>query len=1040
MNYTYQYVVLSMDGEKTVEGGSEIGIKMDGSVPFTIDGWIRTSESFVKKQIISKKGVFSMGVDGEKLFLHIEGYPSVMASASKGTVVAGEWTHVCAVYSNSAVFLYINGVSNIYASIDGSGQDNSEPFLFGEGLCGLVRQVRIFNCALDSDQVNRYMMVTDLSNQDFKDKLAAYFDFSQVPAAERIGGLPVIIPEASMQQAVSQGALFHGNSYLTIDRENNINPAGGGNDSYTVQGWVFLEPDREEGRYTVFANGDVNDWAGMSLYIEEEDGKYYAKAARASGTGEDTILSSVSEIAERQWVNIAVTYSVDTMKLYVNGELDATLTGLYPIHILLPIPHLRIGAEVVENNPSGQNWFSGCISRLDIWERGVSAEEIKQYAEKTPETEVEGLLASYSFHLLDGGNACTCNIIGERNELRYGEVFAAVSNQQISDISEAVEAWEEPLTQEQLEQFRQEAFGGKNGEPAAFTVTSHRIGDTVYFVAHDRASSYTMCQADANDIDPLTQWYIELVLLVVGGVISILFGVSVRGSSSRLMEILLRFCQNPQLRTLFAEAITPATIFQVFKLLMSTGALVDVLRAILTGFGWWKVAWMVAKMCILAAASWAGSWVYYATAIGVLAAELLMHWKKYADIVCDIGLSSVRFHHMLQGDATVSLRINKRNIVPVPEWTSSNRNCSHAAYRIDAFSGGHGNVIVQASFQSTVNDAFSRDIRCIDKSKEKLFGNSNTVNVNMSGGSSVPYYVSFTFPNHKLASLGVGVSEVELCWQEKDRSGNWKDITETTHTIYRILHDPYAPWDSYAPLEKKEPWVKVLEYACTWAKGETTKEGVASKIVTTINKSLKLKYDDKDGKSFYTKVYINKGWYFLLTRFLSHLQGMPYSDVVNCTDCATICATFANAVGCSLSEKRMMDTKDDFGFECNKILAIGSTTWKIPFNTGFNYHEVCMMEPLQGKGSVIDNNAYKVYDACLMVDGSTNPDSDNGRISQLPLGMQFSLFPDGTLPSAIPSGESYREHLAKNSDDGVGRCLYDTDFNNERLFIYKQVE
>lgn len=1037
MNYPYQYAVLSMDGEKTAEGGSEIGINMDGSVPFTIDGWIRTSESFARKQIIAKKGVFSMGVDGEKLFLHIEGYPAVMASASKGLVVAGEWTHVCAVYSNSAVFLYINGISNIYASIDGSGQDNREPFLFGEGLCGLVRQVRIFNCALDSDQVNRYMMETDLSNQDFKDKLAACFDFSQIPAAERVGGLPIALPEASMQQAVSQGALFHGNAYLTIDRENNINPAGGGNDSYTVQGWVFLEPDREAGRYTIFANGDVNDWAGMSLYIEEDDGTYYAKAARADGTEGNTILSSVSEIARRQWVNIAVTYSVDTMKLYVNGALDATLTGLYPLPTLLPVPHLRIGAEVVENNPSGQNWFSGCISRLDVWARGLSAEEITQYAEKTPAAGLEGLLASYSFHLLDGGNACTGNLIGERNELRYGEVFAAVSqDQRIREISEPGEVWEEPLTREQLARFRQEALGEENGEPVPFTVTSHRIGDTVYFVAHDRASSYTMCRANANDIDPLTQWYIELVLLIVGGVISVLFGVSVKGSSGKLVEILLRFCQNPQLRTLFAEVITPATIFQVFKLLMSTGTLVDVLWAILSGFSWWKVAWMVAKVCILAAASWAGGWVYYATALGVLAAELVEHWKKYADAVCDIGLSSVRFHHMLPGNATVSLRINKQNRVPIPEWTSSNRNCSHAAYRIDIFSGGHVDVIIQASFQSTVNDAFSRDIRCIDKSKEKLFGNSNTVNVNMSGGSSVPYYVSFTFPSHKLASLGVGVSEVKLCWQQQDRSGAWKDITETTHTIYRILQAPYAPWDSYAPLDRKEPWVKVLEYACTWAKGETTKEGVASRIVETVNKALKLKYDDKDGSSFY----INMGGYFMLTRFLSHLQGTPDSDIVNCTDCATICATFANAVGCSLSEKRMWYQKNGPGFACNKILAIGFTDWKKPFWGGFYYHEVCMMEPLPGKGSVVNYNDYKVYDACLMVNGSTDPGSDNGRIPQLPLGMRFSLFQDGTLPTAIPSGESYREHLAENSADGVGRCLYYKKFNRTSYHIYKPVE
>lgn len=99
-----------------------------------------------------------------------------------------------------------------------------------------------------------------------------------------------------------------------------------------------------------------------------------------------------------------------------------------------------------------------------------------------------------------------------------------------------------------------------------------------------------------------------------------------------------------------------------------------------------------------------------------------------------------------------------------------------------------------------------------------------------------------------------------------------------------------------------------------------------------------------------------------------------------------------------------------------------------------------MMEPLPGKGSVVNYNDYKVYDACLMVNGSTDPGSDNGRIPQLPLGMRFSLFQDGTLPTAIPSGESYREHLAENSADGVGRCLYYKKFNRTSYHIYKPVE
>lgn len=1069
MDYPYQYAALVTDGKKTAESSSRIGIKFDGTEPFTIDTWVKPEEVFSKKTMISQKDGFSLGLDGKRMFFHLSGYLPVYSNPREDAIASGEWVHLCAVYDTSAITLYINGVSDAYVAMGGTGSDSGEPFVFGDQLSGILRYVRIFHCALHSDQVNAYLMQTDLDDAAFHGLLAAYYDFSRVPAQERIKGQAITLEDSDMQCLFSTGALFEGNSFLSIDREPDINPAGQGNDSYTVQSWVFLQPNEFETRHTIFSNGDVNGRAGMSLFLEREKDGYFVKGLRANGTDEDDIVTSSTTVPPNQWINVAVTYDIDTMKLYVDGKLSGSLTGLYPIPVNLYTGQPRIGSEVLENDVNGQDWMTGYISRLDVWARALSADEIARYAGQAPETDTERLLASYSFHQRDASNSCNGRLLGERNGLVFGEVGvkAALELSVPEDRRlDGTDGAEEPLRADQLAQFRAEALSERNfgnrENPFFYMVTSHVVDGTVYFLAHDREASYTLCYGDAADLDPLTQWYVELVLILVGGVIGILFGAKIDGSRKRLLTIIKSIVRNPKVLTLFAKDITVNTIIEFFKILFHSGTLTDLLRAALSGFSFWKVAYMVAKMIALVAASAVGAWAVFALRLTELVGELIYHMTKYPGKkekkkeVQMLGLASVRFHHSLKGDATVRLNLGRRRAVPVPEWTSIETGQSHAAYCLDMLTAvksdaNYGStdkkpsamvlstpqpVRIQASFHSSKMESFRKEVRCVNVSQDKIFGDSDIVTVQMAGGSSAPMYVTFTFSGHRLAAAGVSYTETELEWQEKNSSGQWQAIARSKHSVYVILRQPQLPWS-----KSLYPWVEALRYSCQWAEGATTTEEVASKVVTKVNQSLGLKYDIHGGAPSYVDM-VGQSLGFYLTSFLEHLASGTYSNVVNCMDCATICATFANAVGCSLSEKRMGNTINDEVFRCNKIQAIGYQEWKVPFDEGFSYHEVCMMEPLQKDprpSSVAENNYY-VYDACLKLDASSTPGSDKGRIAYLPLGMHFSEFDDNEISvPAIPERRSYREHLAANQEEGIEYCRYDHRFNDRTDLIYKTV-
>lgn len=1046
MDYPYQYAALTLDGKKTAKSSSGIDIQFDGTEPFTIDAWVKPDEAFSRKMVVSQKNGFDFGLDGNRLFFQMAGYPSVYSNQQKDVIASGEWVHLCVVYDTSAVMLYINGVPDAYVAVGGSGSSVTEPFVFGENLRGTLRYVRFFHCALHSDQIIAYLMQTDTDDSAFCDLLAAYYDFSKVPAQERMKGQEITLEDSGMQRLFSTGALFEGNSFLTIDGEPDINPAGQGNDSYTVQAWVLLQPNEFEQRYTIFSNGDINGRAGMSLFIEKEKGGYYVKGLRATGAEEDDVVTSSRPVQENQWINIAVTYDVDTMKLYVDGELSNSLTGLFPIPVGLYEGQLRIGSEVLENDDNGQDWMAGYISRLDIWERALAVDEIVRYAGEAPLIDAEKLLASYSFHQKDASNSCNGRLLGQRNGLAFGEVdvkapqaFPFMEDRVIAVSDDTTE----PLPFSQLAQFREEVFDARNfserGDGPIYMVTSHVLGDTIYFVAHDREGSYTLCYGNAGDIDPLTQWYIELVLILVGGVLGLLFGAKIDGSRKKLLSMIKSIVRNPRVLTLLAKDIAVNTIIEFFKILFNSGMLTDLLRAALAGFSFWKVAYMVAKMIALVAASSVGAWAVFAVRLTELVGELIYHMTKYPEKkekkkeVQSLGLAAVRFHHSQPGDATVRLNLEKRRAVPIPEWTNADTGHSHAAYCLDMLAGKP--VVIQASFSSSKQETFSKQVRCINVSTDRIFGDSNIVSVNMAGGSSVPLYVSFTFNAHQLAASGIRYVETELEWQEKNTAGQWQAIARSKHHIYVILRQPQLPWS-----RTLFPWVEALRYSCKWAAGAVTKEQVAEKVVTEVNQSLALRYDIASGDSYYVQE-IRQALGFNLTMFLKHLKNRSYSDIVNCMDCATICATFANAVGCSLSEKRMYNTVTGNGFLCNKIRAIGYEEWKAPFDGGFSFHEVCMMEPLQKmpRPSAVAENNYYVYDACLKLDASAAPGSDVGRIAYLPTGMHFSEFNDGEAVSGIPKYRSYREHLAANKAGGIEHCRYYYDYNTWTELIYKTV-
>jgi hypothetical protein len=359
-----------------------------------------------------------------------------------------------------------------------------------------------------------------------------------------------------------------------------------------------------------------------------------------------------------------------------------------------------------------------------------------------------------------------------------------------------------------------------------------------------------------------------------------------------------------------------------------------------------------------------------------------------------IAVEAIKFNHdpaSASHDA-LNLRKNATQFITVPEWRRFlcvNPEDSRAAY---AVAPTHGKTItIQASFSSTDHALGQAEIRAEHRVKQQL--------VPFVNGSSG--YVTLELIDPPVHERHVGLYDQTWEWEYRiPPHHEWKQFAITRHRFYVVLDMPTAPWQQtpYNAANTQLPWSDVLDYACHWAAGATTKDAAAARVTHSVNAlgPAVMTYDcPGGGSSNYS------GGPFECTAFLQLLHGGVGNGIyVNCSDCATITSTFADALGCDLWQSQM-----GYGFDLNQMIAIGAATFQLAcgFWTSFSYHEVAW----EGACTAADD----VFDACLKVNGGPNPIGAPW-VPLLPVDARF-----GTTGS----GE-YRDRLATPAPTGRPKC------------------
>ncbi|WP_440947633.1 LamG domain-containing protein [Methanosarcina sp. T3] len=1051
------YISMSLDALSWAETSAEAASLFTGQIQFSVDAWIRFNGLPANTAVIGKNGVFAFGSQGPSIYFQFADLPIILSDLTVSKLQDDHWHYICATFDGSAIRLYIDGQFNAGQNCMGQVTSNKNPVFIGQGVQGLIKRVRIYNIVLDSETVLTNMYGTPASST-----LVADFDFSiNAPIDRGPSSYPINLQNNAFMVKISPAVSLGNTGFIRPLNDSNINPGGGQNDPYSLQAWIFVSKQINPNLIqTIFANSDLMLDTGMALYLQYDSSvlAYRLVSQRGSGRTGGQTLASAKIVPVGIWTNVATTFDGINLSLYINGKLDSSI-ACTPIPLYRQFSDLLIGATIEEGNPSGVTTLQGFIREVDVWSRALSNAEIANFMDAPPDVESDGLQGAYVFTnsparnqvnghpiaLAEGAvlsgqlepapvTAYSCKSdsveIPEmginpeimekiRAELNIRQIYE--SNRKAFDVAQDADiaAFDDPADKELIRkawaEFRDKMVNDPTSLP--FLMTHHKIDGEHLLIIHRPSGSYVAYRTAEENIDSCTLWKINLVFIVIAGALSAFTGIGAK-LTDKAIAYILRILTTPKISSIMAlgTSMTASNIFSMLGTFCELGMLRQLILLVID-VGFWTLIRVIAKILLIAAGI--GSAYVIASLVATAGIFIITYANRPAS--CDplptVNLASISFDHDPTGASVEALTIrhNFGSNISVPEWIPSKTLPEEApcAYVINAVSGKIPTIKVVLNISTATPRSIS-----IRATGGGILGAINPVTVNF--GSSTTVEKELPLSNHTLAVGGIQSADVIWNWQYQVDDSAWINMASTSHRVYVTLSAPTAPWQQTPDRTNLNlPWTDVLDYACDWAKGAKSIDEILSLITIKVNSGINLEYDDFMGKSYYTIIFMGMNL-FQCTQFIDFLKtNVGNGKNVNCTDCATIVTTFGNILGADACEAVISDSKPPVdGFLCNQILAIGKTTWKVPFGIGFSYHEVVWT----GAGSSLIDN---LYDACLRYPIDDDPwKIDPNHKAGLPVKVPFTtLESTPQIPISAPFlDSSYRERLAANKDGGIPKC------------------
>lgn len=366
---------------------------------FTVAIWVKPTVSAASKAIAVKNQEIRIVTDASG-YLLCQFYNG---SAWQTSVVANEalylnyWTHAACAYDGADMKLYIDGILNNSAAETDNVNLTANPWILGHDVSTTYSD---FQGYLDDAKLYYYVRTEDEIHQDYSAGAAAagvkkgasvalgykneewmskglvgYWKFDEYATtsgaldSSRSGNDGEFMVSASTTSAkFGNGAVFDGtisSSSVIVADNDNLD----GMSELTLSAWVYKND----------ANIQTAILGKNTCYSFRIDNENSIQVGLANSSGWQESIHGNGTIEIGQWVFVSVVYNGETLRFYIDGRLDKEVP--YSIGAIWPNnPNsLRIG-EV----GWAQNYWDGRIDEVRIYNRALSADEIRKLSEWAP--------------------------------------------------------------------------------------------------------------------------------------------------------------------------------------------------------------------------------------------------------------------------------------------------------------------------------------------------------------------------------------------------------------------------------------------------------------------------------------------------------------------------------------------------------------------------------------------------------------------------------------------------------------------------------
>ena len=184
--------------------------------------------------------------------------------------------------------------------------------------------------------------------------------------------------------------------------------------TFTIETWVNPAQAKTTWQPLITKEANNGEERNYGLFIRPNSLRVHASFMDTNRNWE--LLNSETPLNQNEWNHLALTYDGSTLKLYVNGQLDANeSTSGTPFQSDHPV---KIGKEISVFTP-----FNGQIDEVRIWDEARSEAEIQDNSNITLEGNEAGLVGYWNFNNDSGTTATDLTSNGNDGSLQEGAFF-----------------------------------------------------------------------------------------------------------------------------------------------------------------------------------------------------------------------------------------------------------------------------------------------------------------------------------------------------------------------------------------------------------------------------------------------------------------------------------------------------------------------------------------------------------------------------------------------------------------------------------------